>query len=134
MIVASVSFFVEMTNSKRREEFYIYRIFHFFKMFAKVRNGLTAYVTLFKTTNKRKVYCSYFTKKFKLVNPFPNVFFHIGIGKFLCINCPSKVPVAFFGDLNFGSRKYLSLFVVMYMTLQQAMLLLIPGSNQISDQ
>ena len=108
-------------------------------MFAKVRNGLIAYVNLFKTINKRKVYClwfycSYFTKKFKLVNPFPNVFFHIGIGKFLCINCPSKVPVAFFGDLNFGSRKYLSLFVVMYVTLQQAMLLLIPGSNQILDQ
>ena len=79
---------------------------------------------MFKTTNKCNVQClryyrSYYaaiTQNFKMVNPFDNLFLRIGVFKFLCTNCPSKVQMTLIGDPNFGSRKYLIFFSGMHMT------------------
>ena len=62
---------------------------------ADARNVLIVYLTLCLKSPTNEQYAAYgssaaFTQNFKLVNPFYNFFFHIGILKFLCTSCPSK--------------------------------------------
>ena len=112
--VASCPFCCRNDHQKGWNKFCIYSLIQLFEMSSDVRNSPSCvYDFIFKTTNKRTRCCSWFyrscfTQNFKLVNPFCNFFFHLGIFKSLCTNCPFKVSVPFIGDLNLGSRKYLS--------------------------
>ena len=103
-----------MTISKGPNKFCIYSLIQFFQMFVNVRDSPNCVCDfMFRTTNKHTMRClwfyqSYFTQNIKLVNLLYNFFFLIGIFTFLCTNYLSKLSVPFIGDLNFGSRKYLS--------------------------